>query len=216
MSDRGFGDRGEPEDARSRIERIRQGQQQQSEQPAYDEQDDFATDSRVQPGAGRIPSTEPAPRRAPSGSTGSRALLFIGGIVGIGVIVVLVIVLLSGVLTGGGGGVNLPFGATETPIPTATLTPSPTPTEMPTATATPAPPNLSLPPLTCIFQSGTGCSDYCADAENEQECTAARDFIAAQEADPDVWFECLSPGPGANVGNPQECLVEAWYANLEQ
>ncbi len=221
MSDRRFGNPDEPEDARERIERIKRGGQQPQPQP--DRELEYYPESEPQtqqsaPGmsrGGRVPAVEPArpapaPEPKPAPGRGTQAILFIGAVVGIGVIVVLALVLLSGVLTG--GGITLPFGATDTPTPTATFTPTATPTETPTPTPTPPPPRLSLPPLTCIFQSGVGCFDYCQAAENAQECQAAKDFVAAQGADPDAWFTCLSPGPGANVGNPQECLVQAWYA----
>ncbi|GAB4470350.1 MAG: hypothetical protein Kow00124_06470 [Anaerolineae bacterium] len=219
MSDRRFGDPNEPEEARERIERIKRGGQQQPQPtPEPDYYPEPGPSQPTPPGmsrVGRVPAAEPpgpapAPEPKPAPGRGTQAIMFIAGVVGIGIIVVLALVLLSGVLTGGGPA--LPFGATDTPTPTATFTPTPTPTETPTPTPTPPPPRLSLPPLTCIFQSGTGCFDYCQAAENAQECQAAKDFVAAQGADPDAWFTCLSPGPGANVGNPQECLVQAWYA----
>jgi hypothetical protein len=140
-----------------------------------------------------------------SGGTGraGQGIIVIGGLVVIGVIIVLMILAISALT--GRGSVLAP--ATETPVPTATV--PPTETLLP---ATQAAPNLALPPLTCIFQSNTGCYDYCQAAENADECQSARDFIEAQNADPDAWFECLAPGPGPNVGNPQACLEEAWRA----
>jgi len=210
MGNREFGDRREPDEARSRIDRIRQGSGAEADQPAddayYEEQPQVPSRARGGRGA---PEPDYAPAR-PSGR-GSQALIFIGAIVGIGVVVVLALALLSGVF-GGGQGLSLPFLATATPLPTATFTPSPTPTETPTPTPTPPPPRLSLPPLTCIFQSGAGCFDYCGQAANKQECDGARDFVRAQGADPDFWLNCIAPSSGPNVGNPQQCLIDAWYA----
>jgi hypothetical protein len=142
-----------------------------------------------------------------SGGRGRQAVVVIGGIVAIGVLIVLIVLMIRG-LTGGGG---LTFGATKTPTPTATpdSTATPLPTETPTPTKK-APSTLALPPLTCIFQSGQGCFDYCADAANTTECNSASDFVRAQGADPEFWLDCIAPGPGANVGNPQVCLEDAW------
>lgn len=137
-----------------------------------------------------------------AGRTG-QGIIVIGGLIVIGLIVVAMIFAIAA-LTGRG---SVLARATETPIPTATLPPTetaPAPTQ--------APPSLALPPLTCIFQSSTGCYDYCQAEENATECQSAREFIEAQNADADAWFECLAPGPGANVGNPQACLEEAWHA----
>jgi hypothetical protein len=85
------------------------------------------------------------------------------------------------------------------------------PTETPTPTR--IAPVLNLPPLTCIFQSGMGCYDYCNDSANNAECQAAWDFVEAQEADPDVFFQCLGTQPGPNTGDAEECLKEAWRAD---
>jgi hypothetical protein len=149
--------------------------------------------------------------RAPAGGgTRSRqAIIIIGGVVGLGVILVVVIFLVSR-LGGGGGGFNL--FATDTPTPT--FTPTPTETPLPTETPTPTKvaPALNLPPLTCIFQSGAGCFDYCNDPANANECQGARDFVQAQSADPDVFFQCLGTQSGPNSGEAQECLKEAWRA----
>lgn len=115
----------------------------------------------------------------------------------------------SGMLRAG----NLPF----LPTATATLTPTPTPTATPTVTPTPSPtptpevPFLALPPLACAYTTqGIGCFEYCSDPANAEECSEARDFVSAQDADAEYWLNCISPGPGPNVGNPQVCLEEAW------
>ncbi len=160
-------------------------------------------------------AAEPEPRARPRGAStgapagrGRQGLLIIGGVVLIGIIVVLLIVLISAL--SGGGGMALPFGATRTPTPTPTPTATPTPIATETPTPTVPAPNLALPPLTCIFQSGVGCYDYCQNAENAAECQSAKDFVRAQDADPDLWLNCIASGPGANSGNPQACLEEAW------
>jgi len=151
------------------------------------------------------------PRRRMSGapslagsSRSTQALMLIGGLVGAGVIVVIIVILAANTLKG--GGFHLPGFATDTPTPTITPTPAPT------ATATKIAPNLALPPLTCIFQSGMGCSDYCADASHVTECNNARTFIQSQGADPNVFFTCLSPASGPNTGNPADCMRQAWYS----
>jgi hypothetical protein len=138
-----------------------------------------------------------------------QALTLIGGIVGVGVLIVVIIVLAAGAL--GGNGIRLPGMATATP--TATATPIATETSIPSATPTKQAPNLALPPLTCIYQSGGGCFDYCQQAGNASECNSARSFIEAQGADFDAWMRCVSPGSGPNTGNPQDCLRQAWYSN---
>jgi hypothetical protein len=150
----------------------------------------------------------------PQSARGSQAFIVIGGIVAVGLVIVAGIAAIS-VLNrggfGGGTGGGLPGlfqPATETPVPTETATSTPEPTLTPTATK--EAPALSLPPLTCIFQSGQGCFDYCADDGNRSECNAARDFVEAQGVDPDFFFNCLSPGSGPNEGNPQTCLDDAW------
>lgn len=154
----------------------------------------------------------PSRARTPAGR-GARGAAMIAGIVVIGVVVIVVIILAAKLVGGGGGGLSLPFLATDTPTPT--VTPTPTETALPTETATPTKeaPALALPPLTCIFQSGEGCYDYCQNPDNAGECDSAKEFIRAQGADPDVWLECLAPGPGPNQGNPQQCLEDAWRAN---
>jgi hypothetical protein len=138
------------------------------------------------------------------------ALTMIGGLVAVGILIVVVLVLVAGMVSG--GGIGIPLFATRTPTPTATPLATDTPTPTLTLTPTRTAPNLALPPLTCIFQSGTGCFDYCQEPANLNECNSARDFVRAQGADPEAWFRCLSPGPGPNQGNPQDCLRQAWYA----
>ncbi len=152
------------------------------------------------------PRARPASRRVSAGGGRSQqGLLIIGGLVLIGIVIVVVLLLVS--MLGGG---TLPFGATATP----TSTPTPTETPTPIATETPTPtrpaPNLALPPLTCIFQSGVGCFEYCQSPDNAAECNSAKAFVRAQNADPDLWLSCIAPGPGPNVGNPQACLEDAW------
>jgi hypothetical protein len=139
---------------------------------------------------------------------GTQALIVIGGIVALGVVVVLILFIAAPLLTGGGGaGVQLPW------VPTSTPTPTPTPLPTPTPTPTKVAPALALPPLTCIFQSGTGCFDYCANAANTAECNSAKDFVRAQGADPDVWLKCIAAVSGPNTGDPQKCLEDAWRAS---
>ena len=211
----------EQEEAQSRIDRIRGGGSQAPE-PApeprgrarVDDDYDQRERQRSRPQRERRRNDESPPEPQLTRSQGQQAVLLIGGVVLLGLLAVVVIVLLAGGLggDGGGGGINLPFGATDTP----TSAPSPTPTEVPTATPTetptPTPPDLALPPLTCLFQSGVGCFDYCNDAANAAECTAASEFLQAQSVDSAVFFDCLSPGPGANQGNPQKCLADGWFA----
>ena len=208
----------EQEEAQSRIDRIRGGGTQAPEpapEPRGRVDDNYEREEpRRRPQRERRRNDETPPEPQLTRSQGQQAVLLIGGVVLLGLLAVVVIVLLAGGLggSGGGGGINLPFGATDTPTPTPTFTPSPTPTEAPTPTPTPPPPDLALPPLTCLFQSGVGCFDYCNDAANAAECTAASEFLQAQSVDPTVFFDCLSPGPGANQGNPQQCLADGWYA----
>lgn len=163
-----------------------------------------APEAYEQPAVRSRVSTSRAPART------QQALIVIGGVVAAGVLLVLILLIAAPLLRG--EGISLPFLGTATPTPTITPTPTETPTITPTATKT-APSTLSLPNLPCIFQSGTGCFDYCADTANAAECQAAKDFIGAQGANPDVWFQCVSPSSGPNVGNPLECLRDAWRAN---
>jgi hypothetical protein len=150
----------------------------------------------------------PVDRAAPRGR-GRQAIVVIGGVVAIGVLIVLIIVMI-GALTGNGG-VQLPGAATETPV--ATPTEPATNTPVPTETATPTrevPEQLSLPGLDCIYQSGQGCYDYCAEPGHVDTCNAARAFLDAEGVDPDAWFNCFSPGPGLNQGDALDCLEQAW------
>ncbi|MGF1504349.1 MAG: hypothetical protein ACFB51_04320, partial [Anaerolineae bacterium] len=218
-------DRKEAED---RIARIRGGGQgapaggRDDVSDDYDDYDDSTSDalsrarSRADPlrgpsrGGSRAERSQPA--APPPGRTAARrgpnAIVVVGGVVGLGLIIVLAI-LLVGQLAGGSS--ILPLGPTETPTPTATPTPVP-PTETPTATPTPDIPPLYAPPLTCIFQSGIGCFDYCNDAENAGECEAAADFLEAQGVDAEQFFICLGTEPGANIGTTLVCLDEGWLA----
>ncbi len=147
-----------------------------------------------------------------SSGRSNQALFIIGGVVLVGILVVALIFALSQ-LNGGSGGPIIAFGPSATPTATATETPTPTPTA--TATPTPtlvAPASLDLPPLTCLF-TGTDCNQYCANSSNTSECNQARDFIEAQDADPDFWFACLADEAGPNSGNDYACLQDAWRAN---
>lgn len=153
------------------------------------------------------PARAAVPRRGGIGRA-SQAFIVIGGVVAVGVVIVAIIALLASV--SGDGGIVLPFLSTATPTATATPTETPTPPATETPTPTKVAPNLALPPLTCIFQSGIGCYDYCQDAANAAECQSAKAFVQAQNADPDFWLNCIAPGPGPNVGNPQRCLEDAW------
>ncbi|HEC23019.1 MAG TPA: hypothetical protein ENI95_08890 [Chloroflexi bacterium] len=156
---------------------------------------------------------KPRARPARTGGRGQQALLFIGGIVVVGILIVGALFLVSGFLSGEGGGLpDILSRATDTPTPTPTpeATATPTPTETPSPTPTrEAPRDLGLPPLECLY-TGPGCYDFCQNPDNQATCEAARQFLSAQRVDPDAWFECVAPGPGPNVGNPQECLEEAW------
>lgn len=217
----------EAADARDRINRIlRGGAGGGADQPAPLDSEDPLGDSealararaKLRPSRADIgaqeASEQPVVRsrvstgRAPVRS--QQALIVIGGVVAAGVLLVVILLIAAPLLRG--EGISLPFFGTATPTPTITPTPTATPTITPTATKS-APSTLSLPNLTCIYQSGTGCFDYCADTANDAECKAARDFIGAQGANADVWFKCVSPGTGPNVGNPLECLRDAWRAN---
>ncbi len=203
--------------AADRIARIRGGGSAGSPDAgggSFDEVDSDALSrarSRARTARQVLGEDEPEPRGRASTGGGSRsrqAIIIIGGVVGVGVILVLVLLLVS--TLGGGGGLHLFATATPTPTYTPTPTETPIPTETPTPTK-PAP-ALPLPPLTCIFQSGSGCFDYCNDPANTGECNGARDFVQALSADPDVFFQCLGTQPGANTGNAQECLEDAWRA----
>lgn len=217
MPDDSFNEEGEDERAAAedRIRRIRDGGAVGGAEPAADlGEPEVANEVRSRARATRRAlgldesdgeASQSSRTTQASGGTGraGQGVIVIGGLVVIGVIIVLMILAVSALT--GRGSVLTP--ATETPIPTATVPPTETP-----PAATQAAPSLALPPLTCIFQSNVGCYDYCQATENADECQSARDFIEAQNADPDAWFECLAPGPGPNVGNPQACLEEAWHA----
>jgi len=226
MSDNQYDDSGrEADEARDRINRILRGGGSGAEQPPVGDMDDPLGDSealsraRARIGSSRAnlgaeePAADPfAASRARTPGRANQALIVIGGVVGVGLLLVVVLALAVPALTGEGGGLSLPFLATATPTPTIT----PTPTATATATATPtktAPSTLSLPNLTCIYQSDTGCLDYCNDAANTDECQGAKDFVSAQGADPDVWLQCVAPAAGPNLGEPLECLRDAWRAN---
>jgi hypothetical protein len=226
MSDNQYDDSDqEASEARDRINRIlRGGASGDADLPASMDSEDPLGDSealararaKLRPSRANLPAEqEPVLRsRVSTGLAPTRsrqALMVIGGVVAAGVLLVIVLLLAAPLLRG--EGINLPFIATATP--TSTTTPTPTATATETLTPTPtkaAPSTLSLPNLTCIYQSGTGCFDYCADTANAGECQSAREFISAQGANPEVWFQCVSPGTGPNVGNPLECLRDAWRA----
>ncbi len=147
------------------------------------------------------PSRARVPGRATAAPVGRRALVMIGGLVGIGILVVLLIVALA---DGGGGG--LPFFPTATPTPTITPTPTPTPT----ATPTPTPPQFDIPGLECIFSSSAGnCLDYCRQPVNATACSEAQASVERQGADWETFLQCLAT-PGR--ADPLDCMREAWYA----
>lgn len=206
----------EQEAAQDRIDRIRSGGTRAPEpEPrgrgrVSDDYEPPREEPRARPERRRRSEDLDMPEPQLSPTQGQKAVLLIGGVVLLGILAVIVIILLSGGF--GDLGLDLPLGATDTPTPTNTPTATPEPTATITPSPTPPPPDLAIPPLTCIFQSGTGCFDYCNDTANQAECTGAANFLQAQGVDSDVFFECLSPGPGANQGNPQECLREGWYA----
>jgi hypothetical protein len=222
MSDNQYDDGGrEADEARDRINRILRGGGSGAEQPPVGDMDDPLGDSealsraraRVRSSRADLGAEEPAEdpfaaSRARTPGRSNQALIVIGGVVGVGVLLVLALVVVVPLLTGGG----VPFLSTATPTPT--ITPTPTATATPTATPTKtAPSTLSLPNLTCIYLSDTGCLDYCGDEANKDECQGAKDFVSAQGADPDVWLQCVAPAAGPNVGEPLECLRDAWRAN---
>lgn len=221
----------EREAAADRIRRIREGQSDvglpsSAEDSDYDDVNDAVARARARVRSTRDtlrgedvaedpisrarvqPSSRSSRVAAPADRT-RQAMMIVGGLVVLGVLIVIIMLVFSSFTGGGGIPLINPPTATLTPTltPTVTLTPTPAPT------ATVAAPNLALPPLTCVFQSGTGCFDYCQDAANADECASARSFISAQQADPDVFFSCLAPSSGPNQGNPQDCLEEAWRAN---
>ncbi len=208
----------EKEEAQRRIDRIRSGG---APQPSRADGLDDVDSGVVSPRSSRSRAAraalgmedEQASRsratttRAGASGRGRQAMIMIGGLVAIGALVVVILYLVAQLA--GGSGIKLPGFATDTPTPTVT----PLPTETPTPTPTPEPPDLQVPGLlTCYYQSGISCYDYCRDPDNAAECSGAKDFVRAQGADPDVWLNCIAPGPGPNVGDPMECLIDAWYA----
>jgi hypothetical protein len=147
------------------------------------------------------------PQRSPM-----QAVLMVGGLIVVGVVAIIVVAVGARYIAQGGG---LPFGPTATPTETPTPTATPLPTETPTPTPTPTPnvPHLDLPVLTCIFQTSPSCATYCADATHAGECDSARSLVEEQGADADYWLNCISPpGSDRNIGDPQQCLDEAWLA----
>jgi hypothetical protein len=160
-----------------------------------DQEEEIQPRQRTRQGQG---GRQPAPRA-------QQAIMIIGGIVLLGVITVGIIVVLAN-MSKPGAGISLPFISTATPTPTET----PTPTATATATATVPP--LSLPNLTCLVQSTTGCLTYCQNIDNLQECDQARAAVENQKADFTVFLKCLEPSPGANTGNAQDCMEEAYRA----
>lgn len=173
---------------------------------------------RMRRSLGMDPSTSeshaaPQRRKQRAGSSPMQAVLMVGGLIVVGIVAVIVVAVGIRFVNEGG---TLPFGRTtatptETPLPTAT--PSPTETPTPTLTPTPNVPDLDLPVLTCIFQTSPSCAVYCADEAHASECETARSLVEQQGADPDFWLDCVSPlGSDRNIGDPQQCLVEAWLA----
>ncbi len=224
--------------AEERIRRIREGGQPPADrssgaaEPGLDDSSDALSEARSRVRAARE-SLEVAEQRTRSGGRGSQrraqpsvaaggrsqqGMLVIGGVVVIGILIVVIIIMMSALLGGGGS----PLAAPTTPEPSATApstaTPvptgaSPTDSSLPTSSSTGGGPELALPPLACLFQEGVGCFDYCQDAAHEVDCDSARQFVRAQNADPDVWLNCVASEPGPNTGDPQQCLEEAWQAN---
>jgi hypothetical protein len=208
----------EASEAQDRIERIRHGSKPQGgEEGGLD--DSLASEQiaqsrsraqRVRETLGESSGTVSRREGAQSGTGMSPAMLFIVGLLGI--VALLIVILL--VASAGGGGLSLPsfFEPPATETPTPTITPSPTATEEPSPTPTQeVPRNLGLPPLECLY-TGPGCYDFCQNSDNQADCEGAREFLSRQRVDPDTWFNCVAPGPGENVGNPQECLEDAWRA----
>lgn len=200
----------EREAAEDRLRQIRGGGQAPDDDANLGDFESSASSrvrSRAKSALGQAQTGETRVSQGGRRSSANQALMVVGSFVAVGILIVIVIALL-GALRGDGGGLQL--FATKTP--TATATPEATSTPLPTETPTPTreAPNLALPPLTCLFQSGTGCFDYCGDPTNKTECDSAKNFIAAQGADPEMWLTCIASGPGANTGNPQDCLEDAW------
>lgn len=226
--------------AEERIRRIREGGDQaastgssRATRPGLDDSTESLSQARSRVQAARE-SLEVAEKRVRGGGRGSsqrprssvsagarsrQGMLVIGGVVVIGILIVVIIIMLSALFGGG----SLP-GAAATPAPTATVPPTqtPLPTEGAAPTTDPAAPTgsstgggleLALPPLACLHQEGASCYEYCQDPANQPDCDSARQFVRAQNADPDVWFNCVAPEPGPNAGDPEQCLEQAWQAN---
>lgn len=199
----------EREAAEERIRRIRGGDSGTSQQPEPIERGDSLDDvvqSRAHPSKAaerwedeRFRRQERVERR--------RALNLVWVLLGL-VGVVAILLALVWLWINPAAGFSLPFMATATPTytPTPTVTPTPTLTPTPSATPTPEIPFLPLPPLTCAFQAGTSCATYCADAANTEECTQARDFVTAEDADAEYWLSCVDEAGK----DPQTCMEEAW------
>ena len=154
----------------------------------------------------------PRPRRQASQRSPMGAVAMVGALIIIGILAIILVPMVARFVREGG---TLPFGPTATPTETPQPTATPLPTETPTPTVTPTPsiPHLDLPVLTCIFQTSPSCAVYCADTAHTAECDAARALVEQQGADADFWLACISPlGSDRNVGDPQECLNEAWLA----
>ena len=217
-------DDGEEEaaEAQNRIDRILGGGgASQPQNPQQPQQDGSYSDDPLG-GAPRVELHSRAARSAlgydqPQGGQQSRqgqdkpspraqqAIMIVGGILVLGVVVVVVIILLASALKPGAAPIVLPFISTATPTPTDTPTPTVTPTPEPTL------PPLSLPNLTCLVQSQTGCLDYCQNVSNLQECDAARNTVETiDHADFTAFLKCLEPTTGPNTGNPQTCLENAY------
>jgi hypothetical protein len=144
------------------------------------------------------------PRQSGPAPRAQQAILVVGGILALGVVVVVVIVLLASALKPGAAPIALPFVSTATPTPTETPTPTVTPTPEPTI------PPLQLPNLTCLVQSQTGCLDYCQNTDNLTECAQAKAVVENEGGDFTAFLKCLEPVTGANTGNPQTCLENAY------
>jgi hypothetical protein len=190
--------------AENRIDAIRHGSGAANQPPPPPPQR-----ARVEPPArGRV-SRDSASVPADTGMNRNRALMMIGGLVGVGILIVVVIVLLSSL----GGGGALPFLATATPTATLTPTSTSTPTVTPTPTATPTPPNFTIPGLSCLFDNSVTCFDYCNQTVNTADCNEAKEAMSRQGIDANAWWQCVAPGPGVE-GNALECARKVWYASL--
>jgi hypothetical protein len=133
--------------------------------------------------------------------------VWIGGLVGVGILIVIIIVVTARAL-GRATNVTVPGLSTETPA----VTGSPALTST-SAAPTRTVPQLFLPSLNCIFQAGGGCSDFCAQPANASTCEGAKTFVEQQGVKWDFWLACVSPAPGPNTGDPQQCMRDGWLAN---